>query len=69
MMPTPRWWAAVRLRVDGFGEDLVAVLVEDTDCFRIRGERAGGDTEDETPLRQMIKHRRVDRNQYGVHLR
>ena len=55
--------------VDGLGENLVAVLIEDADGFRIRAERAGRDAHDEAALREMIEHGRIDRDHDRMHLR
>ena len=54
--------------VDGLGEHLVAVLVEDAQEFGIRGEGAGADAEDEPAAGEVVEHRAVDGHQRRVHV-
>src|SRR5512136_739148 len=55
--------------VDRVSEDLIAVLIENTDRFAIGGQRTWAHAHHETPLREMIEHRGVYRDYYRMHLR
>src|SRR5215467_103098 len=46
--------------IDRLGENLVSVEIKNSNCFAIRGQRTRADAHDETPLRQVIEHRRID---------
>jgi len=54
--------------VDRLGEHLVAVLLQDAEGFRIRGQRAGTNAEDEPAFRQVIEHRGVLGDQHRMHV-
>ena len=55
--------------VDGFGEHLVAVLVEDAERLGVRGQRARADAEDEAAVGEVVEHRGVRRDKHRVLLR
>ena len=55
--------------VDGFGEHLIAVLVEDAERLGVRGQRARADAEDEAAVGEVVEHRGVRRDQHRVLLR
>ena len=52
--------------VDGLGEHLVAVLVQDPQRLGIRRQRPGADAEDEPAVGEVVEHRGVRRDQNGV---
>ncbi len=54
--------------VDRLGEHLVAILVEDAERLGVGGQRAGAHAQDEAAFGQMIEHRRLHRDQHGVHM-
>jgi hypothetical protein len=55
--------------VDGLGEDLVAVLVQDAEQLGVRGQRTGAHAEDEPAAGEVVEHRAVDGHQGRVHVR
>jgi hypothetical protein len=55
--------------VDRLGENLVAILIQYSDRLGIGRERARTYAHDKAPLRKVVEHRGVDRNDHRMHLR
>src|SRR5262249_51701804 len=55
--------------VDRLGENLVAILIKNSDRLGIRRQRARTYAHDEAPLREVVEHGGVDRDDYRMHLR
>src|SRR5262249_16529360 len=55
--------------VNRLGENPVAILLKNSDRLGIRRQRARTYAHDEAPLREVVEHGGVDRDDYRMHLR
>src|SRR5262249_35050633 len=55
--------------VDRLSENLVAILIKNSDRLGIRRQRTRTYAHDKAPLREVVEHGGVDRNNHRMHLR